>query len=389
MDPSAETRHAPGFPDPVKTDQGTTKSPTTEKNPVFDSPTPVRATSVLVAEGYSTEQIEQIGQSWRPLPSASLDPDEINVSSHPLGPSPDEIEARCAASSAFRHSGWQSFRELTAKALANFAPPARISRFWDCGSSAWVLKSSEGATRYRMASNRCRDRFCLPCHQENTRVVLCNLRQALAGHCVRFLTLTLRSSDATLTECLDRAITSFRKLRSVPRIKQALKGGVYFFEVTRSKVTGQWHPHLHALFVGHYLPHELLKKHWLRITGDSFIVDVRGFKNSDAGIGYVAKYASKGVGCGLRPDDEGFAELAAAFHGRRLFSTFGCLRGIKLSAIPESDEHWEPVAPLWRILAEARAGSAQALEILRCLRRYNVPNPADLEIGHEKEEAPP
>lgn len=339
---------------------------------------PRRSSSILSVLGYSDEQIEAIRSANRRETVTLLDPDEINVSSDTLAPSDRDIAERQAACQSFRHSGWSHGRALTAASLRRVGSANRLERFEKCGSTAWVLKASSGETRYRLATNRCRDRFCLPCYRESARVVLSNLRSALAGKVIRFLTLTLRSSPDPLNFLLDRSIAAFRKLRHMKPIKHALKGGIYFFEVTRNPKTGLWHPHLHVLFEGGYIPQPLLKSLWLKATGDSFIVDIRGFNNSDRAVGYCAKYVSKGIGCGISPESDCFDEVVQAFTGRRLFSTFGTMRGIKLSAVPEDLEQWEPVAPLWKLLADAAAGSRSASAILAQLRRLDSPPPSDL-----------
>lgn len=344
---------------------------------------PTRSPSILEQEGYSPEQIEAIRSGDAYGACSSLDPDEINVGSSISALSDEEIAAHQDAQESFRHSGWARHREITASVLASVTNAARHARFVACGRSAWVLKSQEEKPRYRLCVNRCRDRFCLPCYQERARIILSNLRATLKGKHVRLLTLTIKSVDCPLSDLINRCLKCFRRLRQAKAIASAMKGGVYFFEVTRNQHTSLWHPHLHILFEGSYIPQPLIKKLWNRITHDSFIVDIRGFPNSDIACGYAAKYVSKGVGCGFRPDQEGFAEVVKCFTGRRLFSTFGTLRGAPLSAVPADGIIWEPISPLWRILAAAKQGDRSAIAILAALRPHVAPDPADLVFAKE------
>lgn len=108
-----------------------------------------------------------------------------------------------------------------------------------------------------------------------------------------------------------------------------VEGAVWSFEVT-NKGNG-WHPHVHAIYLAPSAPSQAaLRDEWERITGDSFMVDVRPISAQEAdGFVEVFKYALK------------FSDLALAdnvtawrtFKGRRLVASFGLFRGVK---VPEA-----------------------------------------------------
>ena len=254
----------------------------------------------------------------------SLEPDETTVGSISapfVEPVPSEESRLCLT---FRHSGWATRRKLVLDAFRTAdRPHARMQRFCSCGSISWVLASDDPTPRYRLVSNRCRDRWCTPCSTEKQRIVVGNVAQVLEGRALRLMTLTLKSSDVDLSAQITRLYKSFAKLRRRKEIRASLTGGLYFLEITFNDKTRQWHPHLHALFEGSYIPQALLRDLWLDITGDSFIVDVRGFRDSRMAAGYVAKYATKGVAGNVFTDPARLLQAVEALHGRRTFQTFG------------------------------------------------------------------
>ncbi len=336
-------------------------------------------------DGYPLNRPDRPGS-----PSALLDPTETTVGfNHPLdwpGPSGTtaaeqdaEYRAHVALCQGFRHSGWQRRREATAAALRmSGAAASRLERFAGCGAVAWVLRRKDEHATLRVASNRCHDRFCVPCADEHRRIVCRNLRTALAGKTLRFMTLTLRSADRPLKETLSFLAASWRRLRAVLAESNRLSGGVSFLELTLNEDTRCWHPHLHVICEGAYIPHAWLSAKWLEITGDSFIVDVRALRGADAAAGYVSKYASKALSASVVRDSERFVEAVDALQGTRTFNTFGDWTGLRLSESPDDDGGWEPLAPLWLIMLKAHAGDRDALAILIKLRRSDCNDPSDL-----------
>ena len=314
-----------------------------------------------------------------PLPLTALDGLETSRGPSIKLPSPFPATRSKVACLAFRHRGWADRRDRTIRAVeAAGGSNARLERLRHCGDTAWVLASTTEHGRYRLAANRCRDRFCTPCATEHRNNVCRNLRTALQGRVLRLMTLTLKSRDIPLEHLLGILGESWRRLRGMLVAQHGLLGGVAFTEITLNPSTRLWHPHLHVIFEGQYIPHAWLKEAWLSITTDSFIVDVRPLKDADNAASYVAKYASKAISANVVNDKERFAEAVAALEGARMFATFGCWTKLALSRHPESAEGWMALRPLYLVLEDARHGDVASIAILRALSGDDADDPLTL-----------
>lgn len=273
----------------------------------------------------------------------------------------------------FRHSGWHADRERVARALNRVEPSIwRINNFGSCGCNAWVDKSDDDPPVYRIRSDRCHDRFCLPCGQERARVIAYNVHERLDARRTRFITLTLRSVHEPLAELLDHLYTSFAKLRRSNLWKGTQDGGVAFLEIKWNPVAGRWHPHLHILAEGKYIAQAALSKAWRKATGDSFIVDVSKVRNIDRAVAYVVKYASKPHDPSLFRDPDRLEEAILALKGRKLCLTFGTWRGVSLTPVPDRGT-WTPVAPLADLIRQARSGDVAAARIVASISTTALP----------------
>lgn len=299
--------------------------------------------------------------------STPLDPVETNVGPRACthtGSSPDPHDSDVA----FRHSGWQHDRSLIRDALDRVGVgQGRLDRWDTCGAYAWVVRHPTERGRLKIVASFCHDRFCKPCALTRSRLVVANLRGYLVPKTYRFLTLTLRSDKETLTELIDKLYRCFRRLRSGPLCKGRLRGGIAFLEVQWMHDTQRWHPHLHVICEGTYLPKEQLKAEWLRITGDSYVVDIRSAGDLNVVTGYVTKYASKPMTRSFFMDAARLDEAIRALSGRRMFTTFGTWRGWPLLKCTDTTE-WEPVAPLSEIRSRAANGDTWAIAIFNHLR---------------------
>ena len=261
--------------------------------------------------------------------------------------------------------------------------PVRIKRFCQCGSDAWLMKSNDPEPRYRVISNRCRDRFCEACQRERRLTLASNVANVLEGRELRLLTLTLKSTDDPLRAQLNRMYKCFRLFRNRKAIKRCMTGGLFFLEITLNDKTGQWHPHLHVIFEGTFLPHAVAKKAWKSCTEDSYIVDVRILRTSKEAADYVAKYASKGISNRVWHAREKLTEAILALIGRRTFSYFGSWLGLHLGANPKDESEWVICGRLESVLVCAHAGDLSCQKILRSLwyspaydlSDYDIPPP--------------
>lgn len=309
--------------------------------------------------------------SEAPLASSPLVPLETNVSGLHLGHAAPLIDdAKSQLHLGFRHSCWLPRRQRTLECLQrSLAGKNEIERFCQCGTIAWVLKSDDLSGRHRLATNRCRCRWCVPCATEKARLVARNVKEFAGKRVVRFLTFTLKHSEQPLNEQMDRLYKTFKKLRHLPRYRKLITGGVAFFEVKLTADATHWHPHLHVLCEGSYIAKEMLKKDWLELTSDSYIVDIRAVPTGGAIAGYVAKYAGKALEARTWNYPDRLVEAIVAFRGRRLFTTFGAWTNCDLSKRPEDDCGWTAVAPLHVFMSRAADGDAYCASVIRSLSR--------------------
>lgn len=156
-------------------------------------------------------------------------------------------------------------------------------------------------------------------------------------------TMTVRNGH-DLGERLDHLLASLRLLNRrrnnarQPSIMDAVLGGVYSIEVTHSDDSG-WHPHVHAIWISTDDAMQgatmRLREEWEKITGDSFMCDVRRIEPQhdlpedidphSGGFAEVFKYA-------MKPSELGTDNLIHAYPflmGRRLIGSFGLFRGVQ------------------------------------------------------------
>lgn len=173
-------------------------------------------------------------------------------------------------------------------------------------------------------------------YQERLAVVL-NQRPGLRAFMV---TLTIKDGE-DLKERFNKLRSGLKKYQQQRR--DALKGqrfveyakamgGVFSIEIKRGRNSGQWHPHVHMIWLCHEMPDVArLSLEWLEITGDSYIVDVREFYGDSVTDGFleVFKYALKFSDMALADNWEAYETLK----GKRLVDSFGLFRGVE---VPES-----------------------------------------------------
>lgn len=241
----------------------------------------------------------------------------------------------------------------------------------ECGAVSWVMRSTEDPRLLRISCNKCHNRWCEACAGEKRRKITFALRDhllTLKGTPIRCLTLTLKTTDHPLKDELDRLYESFRKFRSRPKIAACLQGGIAFLELTYSSKTEGWHPHLHVLFIGDFLPQQVAAHEWHMITQDSYIVDVRAVKD-DAAVGYVAKYLGKAVPANVYHSPDLLQEVMRALDHRRTFTTFGTWRGLHLLDPETTADGWTCIGSLSNFLALAASGDPDAARVIAALRR--------------------
>ena len=203
-----------------------------------------------------------------------------------------------------------------------------------CCRSAMVFTDSAG-DEVRLSERRCRSRCCPRCRRFRSREMHHKLLEAVTRMDERrFVTLTLESNDDPLADQLKHLRKSFARLRRQAFWKNLVVGGVYCIELTYNLVTRQWHPHIHAVIDGSYVPKATLRSGWHEATGDSYIVDIQYVRSASRVSSYVAKYVAKSDDASGIPDFA-LAEWSSSVHGLRLIHAFGNLHGVHLVEKPE------------------------------------------------------
>lgn len=267
----------------------------------------------------------------------------------------------------FRHSGWQRVRTLVYDALWETGQSqARRTAFSECGHGAYVMRSIDMPGKYRLAGSTCHDRFCTPCATERSRTIATNVAARLGTQGCRFVTLTICEGADGLRPAIAHLYASFRRLQRKAFWSSRVTGGVAFLEVKWNEPSQRWHPHLHCLTNGKYMPQRDLSRLWRSITVDSFVVDIRACKGTQAVTRYVTKYASKPLNTSYATEPERLREAITALKGKRICITFGDWKGLKL--VDHADEDgWVQIDSLASIISRASSGDVEARAILHAL----------------------
>lgn len=280
------------------------------------------------------------------------------------GQTPPQTEFRFPPASLaeleFRHRIWANIRLKMWNALKRTsASDARKDRFANCGSQTWFRLDKKNK-QIGLACNTCKDRLCGPCGAARAQRMVEAIVNAKPNAPMRFVTLTLRCSHASLTDQLNRLYDCFNKLRRREFFQRHIVGGVAMVEVKIGKNSGLWHPHLHILCEGDFIPQRELSAEWLAVTGDSSIVDVRRVTNAGHAAAYTVKYGSKGCDSSVYNAPSKLDEFLTSIKGRRFALTFGTWRGIKLLDGDDGGAEWENIGSVESLVSRARSGDEEA-----------------------------
>lgn len=241
----------------------------------------------------------------------------------------------------------------------------RTQNFANCGNTLWCVADGETLD---LVCNRCHDRLCEPCQKERQAAVVegVMLKCHNAVKPLRFVTLTLRHVRTPLAQQIDRLLSSFKLLRTHPKLKGRMDGGAWFFEGKLDKPGRLWHPHLHVIVEGDFISTDLLSDCWHECTGDSFIVKILDIPNVTDRARYVAKYSTKPLHPKVSLDPEKLDEFVRAIKGRRLYQCFGSWVGAVKREKGPADKR-KMVGHVHSIWEDALAGDPDALGIMRRL----------------------
>ncbi len=239
-------------------------------------------------------------------------------------------------------------REIYAHVDGGFAGKFS-SRLGACRKFAWFVQSSV-TNKLRVMSSRCKLRWCPICRDVSRMIVTKSVDKWLVNQKYpKMITLTLQHSDDPLQLQIKRLYDSFRKLRRRSYFQNLITGGVWFFQLKFNSDTEQWHPHIHCLVAGKFLPHTRLKGLWHEITGDSFVVDIRPVRDLAACSNEVARYATSPADITSVTVERAIAIYYATKH-RRICGSWGTARSITLKPTPLEDTgEWTKVADFFFI----------------------------------------
>lgn len=233
------------------------------------------------------------------------------------------------------------FSEAVYRTLDGRDDKQRTQAYNACRSVAWFVRHRISG-KIRIASSRCNLRWCPLCIKTKRFI----MRQSLIpwvknANKPKFITFTLRHSDADLNFQIDSLYKFFRVLRKRPYWKKRITGGIWFFQIKKSESDNRWHPHLHVICEGRYIPQRELSSVWRDITSGSFVVDIRAVKDPKKAAEYVSRYAT--APCALDSfslDDA--VTVVDALHSRRICGAFGTAKSIQLvpKKCPDADD-WE------------------------------------------------
>jgi len=243
----------------------------------------------------------------------------------------------------------------------------KLWRLKSCRTGAFFFRNKNtGAVR--VGAQSCHLRHCPICTKTRELTIKTNVASWLrkTGY-PKLLTFTLKHHDRPLIEQINTLYESFKKIRRLSILKNRCSGGVWFFQVKKSKKDHLWHPHIHCLVAGQYIPQRDLAKAWLKITGDSNIVDIRLVKSVEHVAKDVARYAAKP--CKLSTLEwSDILEVAVALDKRRLCGTWGICRKLKITSLPDFEKgDWYQVGS-WNGVYENRNVDDNAKAIMDCWR---------------------
>ena len=221
------------------------------------------------------------------------------------------------------------------------------SRLQACRKYAFFVQN-KATKKLRVQSSRCKLRWCPICRDVSRMIVTSATEGWLKiQKYPKMITLTLKHSDDPLQLQINRIYKAFKKLRTRAYFQRLITGGIWFFQLKFNHTTEQWHPHIHCLVAGSFLPHKRLKQLWYKITGDSDIVDIRKVTDLENCSNEVARYATSPADIAA-VDQERAMDIYNSTKHRRICGSWGSARSVMLKPKPLDDlDMWERVADFY------------------------------------------
>jgi hypothetical protein len=158
-----------------------------------------------------------------------------------------------------------------------------------------------------------------------------------------------------------------------------VKGGIAIMEVTYSEKLKEWHPHLHVLVTGVFIPQPSLAAAWEAATLDSRIVHITLVRSHSGMQRYLTKYLGKPLPDALLTRPALVAELAIALASVRQVIAFGNCHGCTRLNDP-TESAWRFVGLVDRLLLGS-AFDDDAKRILRLALDVAMDQGNDFDFG--------
>lgn len=193
----------------------------------------------------------------------------------------------------------------------------------ECGQKG-IKMTCSGCNTPHYFEFRCDHRLCPTCSRlaslrlfHELKDIAVTLPRDIPGWSLKMITLTKKKTSISADYEIIR--DSIKKLwhNLFERKRDGIKSGA----AVSFELGGGRNVHVHWLFYGPYVPKSKLKREWFRLTGDSYIVDIKQIKEMGA-IYEVVKYISKNLDVDDLSDD--VLEFYMAIRGRRRVRTYGC-----------------------------------------------------------------
>lgn len=285
----------------------------------------------------------------------------------------------------FRHSGWSRKRKAIGRVMAAAGCTEKaLYAFRNCGSDC-VVEFSKTENRHRLRASYCHCRHCEPCMRAKANKLARNLQEKLGQQTkrqYRFITLTMKHTDASLSDQIRHLYKSFRHLRNSKLWKKSQAGGAAALEVKWNARTRKWHPHLHVIAEGGFIQQNALSAAWSIASGGSHIVDIRALKDAREASYYVAKYVTKGINADVFDDAEAAAEWIISTRGLRVCMTYGTWRGFKLLKKGDDPKDWIVIDTLAALIAQAREGNRRCQLLLAAIKHPDYIEEAQARLFH-------
>lgn len=257
--------------------------------------------------------------------------------------------------------------ELLYGAIDEREKPDKLSRLQSCRTNAWFIRHNVSG-EVRIASNSCKLRWCPLCAQARQNYIASQVSQWFRKvDYPKLLTLTLRHTSSPLADQVNFLYRCFQKLRKRKFITKRLRGGVWFFQVKKSKDGQAWHPHLHVLIDSDFIDRKKLSQMWAEITLGSTVIDIRAVIDTDRAVQHNARYCAGPASLvDLQPWER--IELHDTFANRRLVGCFGTAKDISLRPVkPPDSDSWISVGS-WDLVVGLAGEDPRADEILEAWR---------------------